>query len=241
MRELSLFSGAGGGLLGTMLLGFRPIGYVEWDDYCQRVIAARIRDGILPDAPIFGDIRTFIRDGYAASYTGMVDVVTGGFPCQPFSVAGKQKGADDERNMWPATVDCIRIIRPRFALLENVTGLLTSGYFGTILRDIHESGFNARWGTFSAKDEGAPIERKRLFIACTNKGHGKEGMGDQQNGAKEIQRSIARKCPEFWLQTPSADIGMGNGMDNYMDIVSAIGNGQVPQVVATAWKVLTGS
>jgi predicted DNA-binding protein YlxM (UPF0122 family) len=62
MNELSLFSGAGGGLLGTMLLGFRPIGYVEWDDYCQRVIAARIRDGILPDAPIFGDIRSITKE-----------------------------------------------------------------------------------------------------------------------------------------------------------------------------------
>ena len=92
MNELSLFSGAGGGLLGTMLLGFRPIGYVEWDDYCQRVLAARIRDGFLSDAPIFGDIKTFISDGYAASYTGLVDVITAGFPCQPFSVAGKRKG-----------------------------------------------------------------------------------------------------------------------------------------------------
>ena len=102
-----------------MLLGFRPVGYVEWDDYCQRVIAARIRDGILPDAPIFGDIKTFISEGYAASYQDMVDVLTAGFPCQPFSVAGKQRGADDERNMWPATAECIGIVRPRFVLLEN--------------------------------------------------------------------------------------------------------------------------
>ena len=93
MNELSLFSGGGGGLLGTMLLGWRPIGYVEWNDYCQRIIAARIRDGYLPDAPIFSDIRAFIRDGYAASYQGMVDVITGGFPCQPFSNAGKRLGA----------------------------------------------------------------------------------------------------------------------------------------------------
>ena len=106
MNELSLFSGAGGGLLGTMLLGFRPIGYVEIDDYCQRVIAARIRDGILPDAPIFGDIKTFISDGYAASYTGLVDVITGGFPCQDISCAGSGKGITGERSgLWKSMAD----------------------------------------------------------------------------------------------------------------------------------------
>lgn len=124
MNELSLFSGAGGGLLGTHLLGWIPIGYVEYDDYCQRIIAARIADGILPDAPIFGDINAFISEGYADAYSGLVDVVSAGFPCQPFSVAGQRKGDDDERNKWPQTLDVIRRIRPPIALLENVPGLL---------------------------------------------------------------------------------------------------------------------
>jgi site-specific DNA-cytosine methylase len=81
MNELSLFSGSGGGLLGTMLLGFTPIGYVEWDDYCQRILASRIKDGILPAAPIFGDIKTFIDSGCAELYRGITDVISGGFPC----------------------------------------------------------------------------------------------------------------------------------------------------------------
>src|SRR3990167_9497742 len=90
MRELSLFSGAGGGLLGTKLLGFKHIGYVEWDDYCQRVIAQRIKDGILDEAPIFGDIRSFIDQGYADAYSGLVDIITGGFPCQDISIANDE-------------------------------------------------------------------------------------------------------------------------------------------------------
>ncbi len=170
MRELSLFTGAGGGLLGTHLLGWRPVGYVEWNDYCQRVIAARIRDGILPDAPIFGDVNTFNREGYAASYQGMVDVVTGGFPCQPFSLAGKRLAADDPRNGWPATIECLRLVRPQWALLENVPGLITSGYFGTILGDLAESGFDCRWRVLSAAEVGAPHKRDRLWIvAHTNR------------------------------------------------------------------------
>ena len=164
VNELSLFTGAGGGLLGTHLLGWRPVGYVEFNDYCQRIIAARIRDGYLPDAPIFGDIRAFLSEGFAASYTGMVDVITAGFPCQPFSTAGKRAGADDARNMWPATIECLRVVRPRFTLLENVPGLLSSGYFGTILGDLAESGYDARWRILSAAELGAPHKRDRLWV-----------------------------------------------------------------------------
>lgn len=80
-KELSLFSGVGGGLLGTKwLLGWQTVGYVEWDKYCQQVIQARIRDGMLDDAPIFGDIRAFVKEGHAEAYAGNVDVISGGFP-----------------------------------------------------------------------------------------------------------------------------------------------------------------
>jgi DNA (cytosine-5)-methyltransferase 1 len=175
MNELSLFSGAGGGLLGTHLLGWKHIGYVEFNDYCQRVIAARIKDGILPVAPIFGDVRAFISEGYAASYTGLVDVISGGFPCQPFSVAGKRAGADDERNMWPATRDCVRIIRPRYCFFENVPGLLNSGYFGTIIRDLAESGYCVRWRILSAAEMGAPHKRDRLWIVANSNSRNDDG------------------------------------------------------------------
>jgi DNA (cytosine-5)-methyltransferase 1 len=236
MHELSLFSGAGGGLLGTKLLGFTHIGYVENNDYCQQIIKQRIKDGILDEAPIFGDIKTFIGDGYADSYTGLVDVITAGFPCQPFSVAGKRKGENDDRNMWPETIECLRRIRPRYALLENVTGLLSNKYFGRILGELAESGFNAEWGVLSARDEGVPIERKRLFIACTEKINGDAGLGNMCK--TKVQQSDRRKCPEFWLQTPPIDFGMEHGLANYVEQVSAIGNGQVPAVVKTAWDLL---
>ena len=80
MRELPLFTGAGGGLLGTKLLGWTNVGYVEWNDYCQRVIAQRIADGYLDSAPIFTDVREFAQSGAADQYRGIADVVTGGFP-----------------------------------------------------------------------------------------------------------------------------------------------------------------
>ena len=170
MNSLSLFSGAGGGLLAEKyILNWRSIGYVEYNTYCQKVIAQRIKDGFLDEAPIFGDINGFIESGAAKKYKGFVDVVTGGFPCQPFSVAGKRKAQDDSRNLWPQTLTVLCDVRPRFALLENVPGLLSvngGGYFAQILADLAESGFDARWCVLGADDVGAPHRRKRLWIVA---------------------------------------------------------------------------
>ena len=237
MREPSLFSGAGGGLLGTKLLGWEHVGYVEFNDYCQRVIRQQIKDGILDEAPIFGDIRTFISEGYADSYQGMVDVVTAGFPCQPFSVAGKGEGEDDPRNMWPQTKDVLCKVRPKYALLENVTGLLNHEYIRRIFGDLAEIGFDARWGSFTARDEGGPIERERLFIACSNKSNGSPGLGNCSKAT--ISRTGGEECPSFWLQAPSVSFGVEHGMDSYVEQVGAIGNGQVPAVVRAAWEILS--
>ena len=170
MHELSLFSGAGGGLLGTKLLGWRAVGYVERDAYCQAILEARIRDGLLDHAPIFGDIRAFLRDGWADRYRGLVDVVTAGFPCQPFSVAGRRKACGDERNLWPETAAVLERVQPAFALLENVPGLLSARsvdghrYFGNVLGDLAALGFDAEWCVLGADDVGAPHRRKRLWI-----------------------------------------------------------------------------
>ncbi len=183
MRELSLFTGAGGGLLAThYLLGWHSIGYVEWDGYCQKVVAQRIQDGLLTEAPIFNDVREFVQSGAARAYRGFTDVVTAGFPCQPFSVAGKQDASDDERNMWPATLDVIKEVQPRYAFLENVPGLLSSGtwdvdgaaaipvrgYFGRVLKDLAEIGFDAEWGVLGASDVGGYHKRNRVWIVASN-------------------------------------------------------------------------
>lgn len=190
MRELSLFTGGGGGVLGGKLLGWKSIGYVEINEFCQKLIAQRIEDGQLERAPIFGDIRGFIQSGAAREYRGFADVVTAGFPCQPFSNAGLQAGEFDPRNMWPQTLEVIRKVGPRFALLENVPGLLTCSYFGTILGDLADCGYNVRWRRLSASELGAPHQRERVWflaypnpncVRCDNGGNPDEkssGRGD---------------------------------------------------------------
>jgi len=269
----------GGDLAMQHLLGWQCKGYVEIDDYCQRLIRQRQDDGLIDRAPIFGDIRAFIGDGYADSYQGVVDCVTGGFPCQPFSSAGKRRGADDERNMWPATVGVLRAVRPRYAFLENVRGLLSSGYFGRILGDLCESGYDARWRILSAAEVGAPHKRDRLWIVADahgdrrdTGGQGKEGKlwatrdsavasGEQREDsfrgsyvadttdkgfshgtAIEMGGPESKQEPErqgWWSTEP--DVGrVANGVASRVDRLKALGNGQVPLVAATAWRLLSG-
>ncbi len=173
MNELSLFTGAGGGIWGSKLLGWKTIGYVEKDEYCQKVIRQRIDDGLFDSAPLFSDITLFISQGFADGYSGLVDVITAGFPCQPFSTAGKQLGAADSRNMWPQTLECICRIRPHFALLENVPGLTTHPYFGQILGDLAAALYDCEGDCISANEFGAPHERSRQWILATDSNRGR--------------------------------------------------------------------
>ena len=314
VNELSLFSGAGGGLLGTKLLGWRHVGYVEYERYCQQVIAQRIKDGILSEAPIFGDVREFVQSGAAKKYKGFVDVVTAGFPCQPFSVAGKRKGKEDERNMWPSTIQIIRDVQPRYALLENVPGLLNSGYFQEILGSLAQAGYDAKWIVLGADDVGAPHRRKRLWIKATSQDpkrgrcvhweHEEErvqvreqwepGSGSRERVPREASNvadtkseqcnvsdnhtgvsmereqvsesgdssrsdripnasserlegweSSVRESEEhssssgscWWSTEPNVG-RVAHGVASRVDRLKAIGNGQVPLVVAQAWEIL---
>ena len=192
MNSLSLFSGAGGGLLAEKyLLNWRSIGYVENNVYCQKVLAQRIKEGFLELAPLWGDIDEFIESGAVDQYKGLTDVVTGGFPCQPFSVAGRRKGKDDSRNCWPQTIEVIRRVRPRWFFGENVSGLLNSGYFPEILGSLAEAGYDARWIVLGADDVGAPHRRKRLWILAYPPGE--LSYGSHDNARVKLEREKTSK------------------------------------------------
>jgi len=161
-RHIELFAGAGGGLYASKLLGWRTVCAVEIDEFCQKILVQRQRDGVFEPFALWDDVRTF--DG--RPWRGRVEVVSGGFPCQPFSVAGKRRGEDDPRNGWPHTIRIIREVRPELAFLENVPGLLarSHGYFGRVLGDLAEAGYHAEWTVLGADDCGAPHRRKRLWL-----------------------------------------------------------------------------
>jgi DNA (cytosine-5)-methyltransferase 1 len=164
LNELALFAGAGGGILGGHLLGWRTVCAVEWEPYPASVLCARQNDGLLPHFPIWDDVQTF--DG--KPWRGLVDVVSGGFPCQDISAAGNGAGIDGERSgMWREMARIIHEVRPRYVFVEN-SPMLTSRGLGTVLGDLASMGFDAKWGVLGAADIGAPHKRDRIWILCTH-------------------------------------------------------------------------
>jgi DNA (cytosine-5)-methyltransferase 1 len=167
MNELALFAGAGGGILGGHLLGWRTVCAVEWEQYPASVLCARQNDGLLPPFPIWDDVQTF--DGNP--WRGIVDVVSGGFPCQDISAAGGGAGIDGERSgMWREMARIICEVRPRFVFVEN-SPMLTSRGLGRVLGDLATMGFDARWGVLGAADVGAVHQRDRIWIVAKQVGN----------------------------------------------------------------------
>jgi DNA (cytosine-5)-methyltransferase 1 len=141
-------------------IGYRTVAYVEREAYAAASLVARMEDGALDQAPVWSDLTTFD----SAAWRGKLDCVTAGFPCQPHSVAGKRKGLDDDRWIWPNIVDIIRASGAWLIWLENVTGLVSTGGLAACLEDLSALGFNAEWGVLSAGEVGASHRRERLFI-----------------------------------------------------------------------------
>lgn len=161
MRELHLFAGVGGGILGGLLLGHLPVGAVELDPYCRRVLQERQTDGFLPAFPIHDDIRSFD----ARPWRGRVDVVCGGFPCQPWSSAGKQRGTDDPRHLWPEMARVVAECRPSLVFAENVS----LAAFEEPWRDLRGLGYRVPPALcLAAADCGAPHLRKRWWLLASN-------------------------------------------------------------------------
>ena len=162
---LALFAGGGGLELGLSLaLGtdYKTVAYVERECTSAAVLAANMERGWLDKAPIWDDVTTFTGDA-VSPLVDNIDIISAGFPCQPWSVAGSRKGTEDERWLWPHIFRLVREIRPRSIFLENVPGLLHGG-IEHVLGDLASIGFDAEWTSVRASDVGAPHRRERVFI-----------------------------------------------------------------------------
>jgi DNA (cytosine-5)-methyltransferase 1 len=166
MNELALFAGSGGGILGGQMLGWETVCAVEIEPYPASVLVARQNDGLLPPFPIWDDVCTF--DG--RPWRGIVDVVSGGFPCQDISSAGAGAGITGERSgLWKEFARIICEVRPRFAFVEN-SPMLTVRGLDVVLGDLASMGYDARWGVLGARDVGAPHKRDRIWIVAHARG-----------------------------------------------------------------------
>lgn len=161
MRVLSLFSGIGGFDIGLERAGMQTVAFCEFDPYCQAVLKRH-----WPEVPIYDDVRTLSADTLRRDGVWPIDVIAGGFPCQDLSYAGKRAGIEGERSgLWSEFARLIGEVRPRFAIMENVPGLLSAGH-GRVLGDLAALGYDAVWDCVPASAVGAPHRRDRVWIVA---------------------------------------------------------------------------
>jgi DNA (cytosine-5)-methyltransferase 1 len=244
LNELHLFAGAGGGILGGILLGHRTVCAVEIESAARQMLLARQRDGMLPTFPIWDDVRTF--DG--RPWNGIADIVCGGFPCQDISCAGDGAGIEGERSgLWREMARIIGEIRPRYIFVEN-SPLLVGRGLAVVVGDIAAMGYDAAWCVLGAGDLGADHKRERCWILAANAD--RDGLQTDAHEAQLCRATFhawrAGRLGEMggetiWTRprpTGARPMGVGNGVAGSVDRIKACGNGQVPIVAATAWRIL---
>jgi len=241
VNELALFAGAGGGILGGHLLGWRTVAAVEIEDYPRRVLLQRQADGCLPRFPIWDDVCTF--DG--KPWRGKVDVISGGFPCQDISSAGKGAGLAGERSgLWSEMARIIGEVRPRFAFVEN-SPLLVSRGLDVVLGDLAAMGYDAEWGIVGADSTGLPHRRKRIWVlACDSNSEYVEGGSVKSiQGFRELpgilSAGVDKNEQELRAILTPYLCRKFNGIPAQVDRLKAIGNGQVPAVAGIAFSILS--
>lgn len=243
VKHFEDFSDGGGYPLGFLELAFRGIGgidlgleragwtcrwQVEVDDYRRRVLTKH-----WPDVPKYGDVREL-----TGAELEPVDLVSGGFPCQPVSSAGRRQGVADERWLWPEFARLIRILRPGLILMENVPGLLSRG-MGEVLRDLAVLGYDAEWSMLSACALGAPHARERVFlVAYTGQKLGRSGFfnggataGSWQAGEsnRQAEESCRKRLATWWQAEPALG-RLAYGFPGGVAQLGALGDAVVPQV-----------
>ena len=231
MRVGDLFSGIGGFALATHAVGAETAWFAEVDPFCCATLEQHF-----PHVPNLGDVR-------AIDYGRVppVDLITAGFPCQPHSVAGKQQASEDDRDLWPEVERCLRELRPRGVVLENVPGLLASEsgrFFGRVLGALAALGYDAEWDVVGADAVGAPHPRERLWIVgwlgdgVEPRLEGHAGDGDQ---GYEPGRQHARACGS----TATSGVCMGQALPSWDDAVAVVGGDgsirPIPADAATRW------
>ena len=227
MRHLDLFSGIGGFALAAKWVGWETVEFCEIDDYCQRVLKKNF-----PDVPINGDIKTY--EGQEC------DIITGGFPCQPYSQAGKQRGSEDDRDLWPEFIRLIEKLRPTWVVGENVAGFIRVG-LDQAVTDLEKAYYS--WAPFvlPACAVNAPHRRDRVFLVAHSE-------WNKQPREKSRSREVGRVGREFkpvswdrnWEDAVTHARRVDDGLSGRVvtNRTDAIRNAIVPQIAYEIFKAI---
>jgi DNA (cytosine-5)-methyltransferase 1 len=229
MKVLDLFSGIGGFSLGLERVGMETVAFCEIDPFCQKVLKKH-----WPSIPIFNDVRSL-------DYDGTVDVITGGYPCQPFSLIGQRKGEKDDRHLWPAMLRLIKKHNPYWIISENVVGHVDMG-LDQVLHDLENEGYAAQTFIIPALAVGLPHERYRLWIIANNDGIVRKTRPVQEGVATECSSTTHEDWSNFFIQSCGSNIfqfrqedehiicGKDDGVSGRVDRLKSLGNAVVPQI-----------
>lgn len=241
LTHLSLFTGIGGLDLAAESAGFKTVGQCEWANYPTKVLEKH-----WPNTPRWKDIRTLTgRSFYERTGIRTVDVISGGFPCQPFSVAGKRRGKDDDRYLWPEMLRVASEIRPSWIIGENVSGLVRDA-LDEILESLIEAGYSARAYAFKACEVGAPFAGDRIAVVASANNRSAIVRRDTQfqaDGGASRQRSdhgggAAKFDAGEWWALKSRPYGVADGVPHRVDRLRCLGNAVVPAQFSPIFKAI---
>lgn len=235
MKHLGLFEGIGGFSLAAMWMGWETVAWVEIDEFCQKVLKKNFTN-----AKGYGDIKEF--DG--KPFRGTIDILTGGFPCQPFSVAGKRKGKDDDRYLWPQMLRVVDESGPSFIVGENVGG--SRSMVDEICSDLERRGYTTEPIVIEAASIGADHKRERFWFMAYSSSNGLQRSKlwvPENKGKGNINATILpalsfqRERTKDYIPKPYV-IGGIDGIPNRMDRIKSLGNAIVPQVAYEIFKAI---
>ncbi len=224
MRLLDLFSGIGGFSLAASRAGIIPTQFVEMSRYCQKELIKNF-----PGVPIHEDIKTF------KGQPGTADIISGGFPCQPFSTAGKRRGTKDDRALWPEMFRIIQEVRPTWVLGENVIGI-ENMELDQVLFDLESKGYETQSFNIPACAVDANHRRERIWIVANSNSEGFTDIQRKRVPAKTSRRRTVG-APSRWDAEP--DVGrVAHGIPARVDRLKGLGNAIVPQVAYEIFKAI---
>lgn len=254
LRHLSLFSGIGGLDLAAEWAGVETVGQCEFADYPTKVLEKH-----WPNVPRWRDMRDVTIESVRDRGIERVDIISGGFPCQPHSLAGKRLSSCDERDLWPEYKRVVSEIKPRWVVAENVWGLLSSEngrFFRGILRDFAGMGFNVGWLTYPASWVGAIHRRARVFIVANSNRERRGSMGENKQNQRGTVFTQEPYYPEggAWLDAEAAELlhsgeralyfegGVNlrndNGLSEGIHRLTCLGNAVMPQQAYPIFKAI---